>query len=523
MSSSHAPEREAQTAQSPPTTTGNGKRPIVFLIVAVLVVGIGYFGYHAWKYNSTHATTDDAQLTSDVVPVAPQVSANVVDVLVRENQEVKAGDLIVALDTATLKAAYNQAKANLDAAVSAAQQAGVAITMASQSGAAQETKASGGISQADIGLAQAKTEVQRSSGAVDSAVAVRTAARANINLARSALTVAEANLQRSRDAASAAQAQVDTAKAGLAAAKATVDAAQAVSDRASADAARYATLLDEGAVSTQTADNARAAARQARAQLDNAVQMVAQAQSNIAQQQANSSAANRQIDANAAAVAEAKDQIETAKAQAEGASAALLQAQSQHTYASQGISAAEAKRTQALGDLKQARTAPVQVEETRGARAQALAKIAQAKAALDTAAIQLAYARIVAPVSGRISKKTVEVGQYVQPGTPLLTIIPDQDIWVVANFKETQLADVKPGDAATIEVDGLPGKTFSGKVDSISAGTGATFALLPPDNATGNFTKVVQRIAVKIVFNSDQPDMSRLHAGMSVVAAISTH
>jgi membrane fusion protein (multidrug efflux system) len=144
------------------------------------------------------------------------------------------------------------------------------------------------------------------------------------------------------------------------------------------------------------------------------------------------------------------------------------------------------------------------------------------KAALENARIQLDYARIIAPINGRISKKTVEIGQYVQPGTPLMTIIPDQDIWVEANFKETQLADVRAGDPTTIEVDGLPGKVFKGHVDSISAGTGATFALLPPDNATGNFTKVVQRIAVKVVFETGQPDLNQLRAGMSVVTTIST-
>ncbi len=229
------------------------------------------------------------------------------------------------------------------------------------------------------------------------------------------------------------------------------------------------------------------------------------------------------IEANTAAVSQAKDQIESAKSQVTGAGAALDQSRStQVTESAQGINQAIAKRQEAAGDLKQARTAPVQVEASRSAHTQAVAKIAQMKAALDNARIQLADARIVAPVSGRISKKTVEVGQYVQPGTPLMTIIPDNDIWVEANYKETQLADVKAGDSATVEVDGLPGKTFKARVDSIAAGTGATFALLPPDNATGNFTKVVQRIPVKVVFEKSQPDMDQLRAGMSVVTTIST-
>jgi membrane fusion protein (multidrug efflux system) len=190
--------------------------------------------------------------------------------------------------------------------------------------------------------------------------------------------------------------------------------------------------------------------------------------------------------------------------------------------AAQGIKQAEAKQKQAIGALHQANTAPEQVAETKSAKVQTLARIDQAKAALETAKIQLDYARIVAPVSGKISKKTVELGQFVQAGTPLMTIIPDDDVWVVANYKETQLAGVKQGSRAIVEVDGIPDRTFKAHVDSISAGTGATFALLPPDNATGNFTKVVQRIAVKIVIDSGQPDMDRLRAGMSVTSTIAT-
>ena len=520
MSSSQSPE--PGDPASKPAGNGNGKKPYIILIFAVIIVVGGYFGFNAWKFNSVHPSTDDAQLVSDVIPISPQVSANVVSVPVNENQEVKAGDVVALLDTSMFQAAYDQAKANLSAAVSAAQQAGVDVTLASETGSAQETKASGGIAQADSAIAQARSELQRTKGAVDSAIAVRTGAQANMNLARSALTAAEANLQRSRDSAAAVQAQVDTAIAGLGAAKATIDSAQAAYDRAAMDASRYATLLTEGAISAQTSDNAQATARQAKAQLDNATQMASQAQSNIVQQQANLKAANRQIDANSAAVAEAKDQIESARAQVAGAGAALDQSKTQVTYASQGINQAIAKREEAAGDLKQARTAPVQVAASRSAHTQALAKIAQMKSALENARIQLADARIVAPISGRISKKTVEVGQYVQPGTPMMTIIPDQDIWVDANYKETQLADVKPGNPAVVEVDGLPGKTFKGHVESIAAGTGATFALLPPDNATGNFTKVVQRITVKIVFDNNQPNLESLRAGMSVVATIST-
>jgi membrane fusion protein (multidrug efflux system) len=151
-----------------------------------------------------------------------------------------------------------------------------------------------------------------------------------------------------------------------------------------------------------------------------------------------------------------------------------------------------------------------------------MAKIEQARAALEATRIQLDYTRIRAPEAGRVNKKTVEVGALVQPGTPLLSIVPQGNTWVVANFKETQLADIRPGMKVEVEVDGIPNHTFHGRVQGISAATGSTFALLPPDNATGNFTKVVQRVPVKIVLDPGQPDMDRLRAGMSVNAVVQT-
>ncbi len=263
MSSSQTPE-PADPA-SKPGGNGNGKKPpYVLLIFGVILVIGGYYGFNAWKFNSVHPSTDDAQLVSDVIPISPQVSASVVSVPVLENQEVKAGDVVAVLDTSMFQAAYDQAKANLSAAVSAAQQAGVDVTLASETGSAQETKASGGVEQADSAISAAKSELQRTKGAVESALAVRSGAIANLNLTRSALTAAEANLQRSRDAAAAVHAQVDNAIAGLGAAKATIDSMQAAYARAARDAARYSKLFDEGAVSAQVSDNAQATARQAK-------------------------------------------------------------------------------------------------------------------------------------------------------------------------------------------------------------------------------------------------------------------
>jgi len=147
--------------------------------------------------------------------------------------------------------------------------------------------------------------------------------------------------------------------------------------------------------------------------------------------------------------------------------------------------------------------------------------MAQAKAVLAQAELNLAYTSIRAPASGVVSRKTVEVGQVVAPGQPLMAIVPLDKIWVTANFKETQLTDMKPGQKARIHVDTY-GRAYEGHIESIAAATGARFSLLPPENATGNYVKVVQRIPVKILLDGP-PDSARpLRPGMSVTATVFT-
>lgn len=135
----------------------------------------------------------------------------------------------------------------------------------------------------------------------------------------------------------------------------------------------------------------------------------------------------------------------------------------------------------------------------------ALAQAMHAKAKLDLAQLDLEHTKIIAPIDGRVSARSVEQGQYVQVGEPLLSVV-SRDIWITANFKETQMKRMKPGDPVTIHVDAYPGTAFTGKVDSIQAGTGAAFSLLPAQNATGNYIKVVQRIPVKIIIDKLDPD-----------------
>jgi membrane fusion protein (multidrug efflux system) len=184
--------------------------------------------------------------------------------------------------------------------------------------------------------------------------------------------------------------------------------------------------------------------------------------------------------------------------------------------------AAETAQANVTALERQASAAGASVTNARAGVRLAEARVHAAQATRDYAALQLQYAKVVAPEPGIVSRKQVEVGQLVQPGQPLMWIVADTGAWVTANFKETQLASMRPGQPVDVEVDAYRGCHVEGKVLSISSATGAKFALLPPDNATGNFTKVVQRIPVRIQIargcGADRP----LRPGMSVTAHVKT-
>ena len=160
---------------------------------------------------------------------------------------------------------------------------------------------------------------------------------------------------------------------------------------------------------------------------------------------------------------------------------------------------------------------------TQAQQSVAQAQIQKAESLLAAAKLQAEYTVIRAPNSGRIAKKNVEVGQRLQPGQPVMAIVSDQ-VWIVANFKESQLTHLRAGEKVSVKVDAIEGRTFHGVVESFSPGTGAKFSLLPPDNSTGNFTKIVQRVPVKILFNSDAlgADASRFAPGLSVFVEVAT-
>jgi len=223
-------------------------------------------------------------------------------------------------------------------------------------------------------------------------------------------------------------------------------------------------------------------------------------------------------------------QIRAARATAARADADLARAEDlakQHIISQAQLDAArslaEAGKANVLAIEEQAGAAGASITSAEAGVRLAQARLKSAQAQRDFAALQLQYARIMAPEAGVVSRKQVEVGQLVQAGQPLLWIVADSGVWITANFKETQLATMKPGQPAEVDVDAYPGCRLSGKVLSISSATGAKFALLPPDNATGNFTKVVQRIPVRVQVDklgcgADRP----LRPGMSATAHVTT-
>ncbi|MEH1967265.1 HlyD family secretion protein [Nostoc sp.] len=313
-----------------------------------------------------------------------------------------------------------------------------------------------------------------------------TQAQGDVSGAVAAISTAQAAVQEAQAGIPAAQAEVRLAEAGIPAAQAQVAQANANLERAQADYNRYNELYQSGAIARQQLDTAKAAYNVATAQKNAAVQGVEQAQAKLA-----------------------------------SARVGVAKAQSQLAQAQENVTNAQAKLAASKGGLQQATAGGQDTTVKRSQYEAAKAAIAQSEASLKDAQLQLSYANITAPSAGRVGRKNVEVGNRVQSGTPLMAIV-DNEYWVIANFKETQLEKMRPGEPVEIKLDAFPHHAFIGRVDSISPASGAQFALLPPDNATGNFTKVVQRIPVKVVFDqkSIQGYESRITPGMSAEVAV---
>lgn len=323
------------------------------------------------------------------------------------------------------------------------------------------------------------------------------------------------------------QVAVDKAKAELADAEAAAIAAQS-------NVPITSTSTESGVSSAQSSvDQARSVIETASKEAEAARARLTAAQSRLREVEANATRARRDADRLKGLLAKdevSQQQYDAAVAAADAQAAAVDTARAQIIEAEAAIRMSESRlmqsqagETQARAGLRAAQTGPEQVTAMRARAASAQARVEQSKASLAQAELNLQYATIKAPARGVVSKKSVNVGQVVQPGQPLLVLVLSDEVWVTANFKETQLSNMRPGQAVTIEVDAYGGRAFQGKVDSIAAATGARFSLLPPENATGNFVKVVQRVPVKIVLDQGQDSEHVLRPGMSVTPTVYTN
>lgn len=374
-----AVDQKLNTTGRPDTveeTTGNkrSKNLRFGLILGLLLLLGGGYGYYTYQHSLVHEETDDAQIEGDISPVIPRVGGYVKEVLVKDNQRVRKGDVLFTIDDEDLKIRLQQAEAALAAA-------------------------------------------------------------------KSQLGVARAGVQ-------TAAAQVLTAEAGMAPIEAQIENAKIRVWRATQDFQRYENLIKDHSITQQQYEQA----------------------------QAEKMSAERQLD--------------------------ILQAQRQ----------VSSRQTQAVATQRAATGQQIAVAQ---------ANIKQMEANVAAARLNLSYAVMRAPADGQVSEINVQAGQLVQPGQAIFNLVRSQQLWVVGNFKETQLDKMELGQRVTMKVDAFPEHEIEGKITSFAAATGNKFALLPADNATGNFVKVVQRLPVKIEFtNPSDAFLQKLRPGMNVLVDV---
>jgi membrane fusion protein (multidrug efflux system) len=412
-----SPVEENETV--PPPRSGSWLKVALLAVILLAAIAGAYATYMHYR---DRVSSDDAEVDGHIDAVAPKISGNVVEVLVDDNQEVKAGQVLVRIDPRDFQAKVDIAKAELEHAESQLRSARVVVPLTDETTQSVVTGASAQLADATAELERARLSFEQASS--------------------SDLAYAQANVR----------------------------VKQASNDRAQADLARMKPLAAKAEISQLQYDSYVAAAQVAENELQ-----------------------------------AAREKLSSAEKDAAIKKAALDAAQTRVSAAQSDVQASAANRKQVDIRTADAGTAAASVE--------------QQQANLANAELQLSYTTIASPSDGVVTRKSVEVGQVVAPGQGLMAVIPLHGTWVTANFKETQLAGVHPGLRAEIHVD-MYGKSVEGRVDSIAGATGARMSLLPPENATGNFVKVVQRIPVKILVDKDEGLI--LRPGMNVDVTIFT-
>jgi membrane fusion protein, multidrug efflux system len=410
----------AASGQAAPAETAPKKKrnPATFIILGVVLVALAIGAFLLWGYLSSYETTDDAEIDGHIDSVSSRINGTVTAVHFEDNQNVRAGELLVELDPRDYEVALKQA-------------------------------------QAELGSAQQDVSAQGPNVPITSQVNLTNIQTTSLDVAAAQATVA------------AAEANVAAAEQEYQSALANVRLAQANHANDEAEVARYKALVDKDEVS--------------REQYEAKVTTAKASQATVEANQALADSRRKQVD-------QVRAQVNTALAQ---------------------VNSAKAREQQAREN------APHQLAIQQATVQGRQADVAKDKAAVDQAVLNLEYTRIFSPATGIATKKSVEVGTRVSPGQELLAVVPLDDIWITANFKETQLKQVHAGQRVTVKVDAF-GREYQGRVESIAATSGAKNSLLPPENATGNYVKVVQRIPVRIRLNQGQNDDHRLRPGMSV-------
>jgi len=391
-----APERSPQHKSAT-------RKIVAFVGAFILIILATGWWWHARQYEET----DDAQVDGNVYPISARITGHLAAVHVQEGQFVKAGTLLVEIDSRDYEIAAERARAEYEDAVQQARAAGFDVSVSQVGSTAQITGAEAELDRAEAGITVALKRVEE--------------AQANLIDARSFATTANADFQ------------------------------------------RYGQLVAKREISQQQYDQAKAAA-----------------------------------DAGNARVASAEAGVRSAEEQ---------------------VRQARARLRQSTANLQNARVSPKNASAVAARAKSAEFKVTRAHAALRRAELDLSYTKIVAPVDGIIGRRVAQVGQNVQPGEDLMALVPLDDVWITANYKEDQLAHMRPGQRVSIHVDAY-GREWNGQVTSIGGATGARYSLLPPENATGNYVKVVQRLPVRIDLTGEANKEGLLRPGMSVVPKV---
>ena len=501
------------------------KKALGIAVGAVVLILALLWGIRYYHYAKTHTSTDDAYVEGNLVNVSPIISGTLSTLTVEEGDIVHKGQLIGRIEDSGQLASLRQAQAAYDAAQSQVPQAKLNLTYQQAATDAAIRRA-----QAGLGSQTAKTEGARQQVVLSASTTLNQIRQAESQVAQAKAQAAGADAQvdSARAALSAQRQTVQTAQRSAYAAAAQIAAAQANSVKATNDENRYARLVAQQAITPQQYDAAQAAAVSARSQLEAVTQQSAGSLSGVTQ-------ARRNVEQSAAQLAAAQKQADAAHQQVDVARAGLGLARANQTQV--GIQQANVANNaqqggQAEADLLTAQAGQEQVRVRRAQVTTAQAQAEQAHAALVNARITENDTFLYAPTDGQVVRKSVNVGASLSSGQTVVTISQKDYVWVTANFKETQLTNVRVGQPAEVEVDRNPGKIYRGRVQAINDATGASTALLPPDNATGNFTKVVQRVPVRIQLvaarqgdddkYATQANINDLHQGLSVTATIDT-